>query len=430
MLREIKFIQNIGRFETAKPTHDATFGQCTLVFGENGWGKSTFADILRSLTTNNSAILEGRKTLASDAPPKAVLRFSNCPAVFESGTWTGCHPRISVYDSAFINDNVFSGDVVSADHLKNQYGLVVGDEGVRLVGRIVELDGENRENNKTIAAAESELTTVIRTVGLPTMPIDDFRALNARPDIDAAITAKDNQVQRVRRARELKTAAEPSLVPIPSETANLRHLLTQSIDEVAEAAVTRVREHVAAHQCEPKEGATVHESWLEAGMAFVRDEECPFCGQRLADRALVDAYKAFFSERYKVLGTSVKKAREALGRYTSGDFRQTVTRLGEQNAGHFRYWHEAAKLDLLEAGDIDAIITEIEHAATRLDALFAGKQANLTEAVIGKEADAALDAWDAGRAAITAVNARIACDLFPFITTAGKVMRLSFIHSG
>ena len=42
------------------------------------------------------------------------------------------HPRVAVYDSAFINDNVFSGDIVSADHLKNQYGLVVGEEGVRL----------------------------------------------------------------------------------------------------------------------------------------------------------------------------------------------------------------------------------------------------------------------------------------------------------
>lgn len=55
MLKKVKFIQNIGRFEMAKPTHDATFGTCTLIFGENGWGKSTLADILRSLATNNPA---------------------------------------------------------------------------------------------------------------------------------------------------------------------------------------------------------------------------------------------------------------------------------------------------------------------------------------------------------------------------------------
>lgn len=62
MLDEIKFIQNIGRFETAQNIK-ATFKQCTLIFGENGWGKSTLADIFRSLTTNNPCILVGRKTL-------------------------------------------------------------------------------------------------------------------------------------------------------------------------------------------------------------------------------------------------------------------------------------------------------------------------------------------------------------------------------
>jgi hypothetical protein len=41
----------------------------------------------------------------------------------------------------------------------------------------------------------------------------------------------------VRRARELKAAAEPSPLPVPTETAKLRDLLGQSIDEVAEAAL-------------------------------------------------------------------------------------------------------------------------------------------------------------------------------------------------
>jgi len=56
MLKEIKYIQNIGRFALAKPVRNAIFGSCTLIFGENGWGKSTLADILRSLTTGNAAI--------------------------------------------------------------------------------------------------------------------------------------------------------------------------------------------------------------------------------------------------------------------------------------------------------------------------------------------------------------------------------------
>ena len=407
MLKEVTFIQNVGRFETAKPTHGATFGPCTLVFGENGWGKSTLADILRSLTTNNPAILAGRTTLAADAPPKGVLRFGAQNAVFQNGAWTGPRPRIAVYDSAFINDNVFSGDIVSPDHLKNQYGLVVGEEGVRLVRRIVELDGENRENNKAITAAESELKTVIRTIGLPAMALDDFLTLEARPDIDEAIAAQDAKVQQVRRAKELKAAAEPSLFPVPTETAKLRELLGKSIDEIAEEALAKVRAHIAAHECEPPQGDIAHESWLETGMAFVRTDNCPFCGQPLADRALVDAYKDFFSEAYKALGASVKKTRDTFARYKTGDFRQTLTQLAEQNAGQFRYWHEAGKLDPPDIADTDALIAQMEDAAIRLDTLFAGKQANLTEAVLGTDGEEALAAWEAGRNRVAAENAKI-----------------------
>jgi len=108
-LREVKFVQNIGRFKAGKSVSYATFGACTLVFGENGWGKSTLADLLRSLTTDNPDIVIGRKTLAGGVDQKAVLRFGDQQAVFQNGTWSGIRPRIAVYDSVFVNENVFSG---------------------------------------------------------------------------------------------------------------------------------------------------------------------------------------------------------------------------------------------------------------------------------------------------------------------------------
>ncbi len=75
--------------------------------------------------------------------------------MFENGAWTGPTPRIAIYDSVFINENVFSGDIVSPDHLKNQYGLVVGEEGVKRVHRIVALDDENREINNAVKASRN-----------------------------------------------------------------------------------------------------------------------------------------------------------------------------------------------------------------------------------------------------------------------------------
>ena len=173
-LKEVKYVQNIGCFETGKSVADATFGPCTLVFGENGWGKSTLADLLRSMTTNNPDIVRGRKTLGGGPEQKAVVRFGDQQAVFEGGSWSGIRPRIAVYDSVFVNENLFSGDVVTNEHLKKQYGMVVGEESLRRVRRIVELDNENRENNNQSRVVEAELDGVMKAVGPEGMTRKEF----------------------------------------------------------------------------------------------------------------------------------------------------------------------------------------------------------------------------------------------------------------
>jgi energy-coupling factor transporter ATP-binding protein EcfA2 len=402
-LTEVKYIQNIGRFEKAKPTANVGFGHCTLVFGENGWGKSTLADILRSLTTNNPAIVVGRKTLAGGPEQKAILRFGTSQAAFENAAWTGPKPRIAVYDSVFVNENVFSGDIVSADHLKNQYGLVVGAEGVRLVRRIVALDDENRVINSAVRNAESEVDAVIRSVAPAGFRRGQFLGLLAHDDIDWALAEKDAEVQRARRAKEIKAAAEPQLLPVPTEIAKFRDLLGSHIDGIAEKALTAVRAHITAHQARHG-GPTSHEAWLETGTAFMRGDKCPFCGQNFDDRALVDAYKNFFSTAYKTLAENVQKARETFARYSSGDFRRTIENLAEQNTLHFGYWREVGRIEPPDLPGSATLIADMEGAAAQLDSVFQEKQSNLTQAATGAKVEGALAAWERARARLVENN--------------------------
>lgn len=407
MLQEIRFIQSIGRFEEAKPLQSTRLGPCTLIFGENGWGKSTLADILRSLSTNNPVILAGRATLDVTAPQKAILHVAGQNAVFQNGAWSGPRPPVVVYDSSFINDNVYSGDIVSAEHLKNQYGLVVGEEGVSRVRRIVELDGDNRDNNKAITDTENELKALMRAVAPPAMQLEAFLALPHRDDMDEAIAAQDLKVQQARRAKELKAAPEPATYPVPTETDKFRALLHGSIDDVAAAAVASVRAHIAAHQHHTREAAIPHESWLEAGMAFTGGEGCPFCGQQLADRTLIDAYNDIFSEAYKQLGQAVQLAVATLTRYKNDDFRQTVAKTEDQNGNQFRYWQDVGQLTPPDIEAAGAAIMRMEQAAAALLDLFAEKQANLTAAIAAARTAQALANWDAGRTYFADTNAAI-----------------------
>lgn len=55
-IQKIIDIQKVGRFEKLDTRAvGAPFSKVVLIYGENGWGKSTIADILRSLTVNKPA---------------------------------------------------------------------------------------------------------------------------------------------------------------------------------------------------------------------------------------------------------------------------------------------------------------------------------------------------------------------------------------
>ena len=404
-LREVKYIQNVGRFEKAQSVSGAAFGPCTLLFGENGWGKSTLADLLRSLTTNSPDILLGRKTLAGGPNQKAVVHFGDHQrAVFEGGAWSGVRPSIAVYDSVFVNDNVYSGDVVTNEHLKKQYGMVVGAEGVRRVRRLIALDAENRENNSQLRSVEAKLAGIVNAVGPKGMTIKTFLLLKPIPDVDANIEAKSREVKRASRAQELKRAGEPGFLPVPMETEKLRKSLHSTIDGIAEGAARDVRAHIAKHQEAGRGSAMTHESWLESGTVFVNEGECAFCGQPLNDRSLVDSYREYFSDAYKALAADVRAKRDTFSRYENGEYRNRMKEIIGQNETLFTHWKDVGQIDAPELKGIEVAIDHMEAAARPLDAVFVDKLGNLTDAATGRDVETAITAWDEGRKEIARLN--------------------------
>ena len=407
LLKQIKFVQNIGCFEKCQPLANSTFDSCTLVFGENGWGKSTLADILRSRTTNNPDIVIGRKTLASGPEQKAVLHFGDQRAVFENETWAGIKPRIAIYDSVFINDNVFSGDVISHEHLKNQYGMVVGEEGVRHVHRIGELDTENRENNTNIRLAEQNLRHIIDSVGLRGMSIEQFQELEAISDVDTLIEEKKDEIRRASRAKELKGANEPRFLPVLIEIEELRKCLHRSIEDISVASASAVRDHIAKRARKRSGRAMTYESWLEAGTKFIEGDDCVFCGQPLDDHTLVDSYAEFFSEAYKTLAADVKTKCERFAYYEEGGYHDRAKEILETNEGLYTYWYEAGQIEKPMLEGVDTVLMRIDEAARLLYAVFLEKQENLTVPASGVDVETAISTWDEMSKQIKCLNSVI-----------------------
>ena len=224
MLSKILEVQKVGRFERLEASR-ITFTKALLIFGENGWGKSTLADLLRSVATGSAAIVGGRETLASAGVQKVRLLFERSPAEYSAGAWTGHRPTIAVYDQCFINDNIYSGDAVSLEHLKRQYGIVIGSTGVSLVQAIDQLTSQINEFDKAFRDAETVMNTALRTHGLQQLQLAAFVALKTDDAIDRLIDEKTTEIGIVEKSAEIGRLALPDTLDAPTEAAVFRDAL-------------------------------------------------------------------------------------------------------------------------------------------------------------------------------------------------------------
>lgn len=108
MIQTILKIRGIGLL------HDAVgqplqFPRVTAIYGENGRGKSTMSAILSSLSTGSPAGLIGRRTIGGSHDPEVALKIEGNFHQFMDGKWSSPFPDISVFDSSFVDGNVYSG---------------------------------------------------------------------------------------------------------------------------------------------------------------------------------------------------------------------------------------------------------------------------------------------------------------------------------
>src|SRR5208283_5571110 len=117
MITRIQLIRNVGQFDSITPAPNVQLAPLTLVYAENGRGKTTLAAILRSLATGNSIPIAERRRLAALNPPHVVVEVTGGPppAVFENNTWNRTIPNMTVFDDVFVDENVYSGLAVESD---------------------------------------------------------------------------------------------------------------------------------------------------------------------------------------------------------------------------------------------------------------------------------------------------------------------------
>ena len=135
MINRLQLLRNIGLFDSVSVGANISLAPLTLVYAENGRGKTTLAAILRSLATGDPIPIGERRRLAALHPPHIVLDCDGGPpptAIFQNNAWNRTVPNMAVFDDVFVDLNVYSGLVVGPEHRQNLHELILGAQAVAL----------------------------------------------------------------------------------------------------------------------------------------------------------------------------------------------------------------------------------------------------------------------------------------------------------
>lgn len=130
MLERIEEIQGIGLLHDLKGSK-YSLSKTTLIYSDNGRGKSTLASILRSVSNGDVQSIADRRTIDGTLDPKVTWHFGSGHKVkFENGKWSEQRPEIIVFDVDFIGKNVHSGGIVKTDQRKSLLEFALGSAAV------------------------------------------------------------------------------------------------------------------------------------------------------------------------------------------------------------------------------------------------------------------------------------------------------------
>jgi wobble nucleotide-excising tRNase len=331
MIRKIVSIKNVGRFAAYGASGDVELKRYNLIFAENGRGKTTLCALLRSLQSGERSHVLGRTTLGATSAPEAEILTSGGMITFRQGGWSVTIPEIAIFDSTFISENVYSGDVVDLGHRRNLYSVIVGRQGVDLAQQIQVLDGRSRAK----AAEVAEKGAAVAAFAPRGMIADAFTALEEDAAITDKIEAKDRELDAVKQAAQIQI--RPGLLSLilpPFDRPTLQALLSRTIEGIAGDAERRVADQIRDHAMH-----TRGQAWMSEGLGYVQGNSCPFCSQPLDEvTTLITAYRSFFSAEYNalrgVIATMRRQIETSLSDRIIADFERTI----DQNAGSVEYW--------------------------------------------------------------------------------------------
>lgn len=405
MINSLHLLRNIGRFDSVTAGANLPLGQLTLLYAENGRGKTTLAAILRSLATGDPLPINERKRLAAQHPPHVVVSCTGGPpnAIFQNGAWNRTLPNMVVFDDVFVDQNVYSGLVVGSDHRQKLHELILGAQGVAINQQLQDLIDRIEVHNAELRQRAAAIPATERG----NLSVDDFCALGPVQNVDQAIEVAEQQLAAAQKQDAIRNASEFFQLALAGIDLPLVELvLGAGLEDLDATAAAQVQEHLNLIGDDSErwvsEGMERQRALVEAGV-----NSCVFCAQDISGASLIGHYRAYFGQAYRNHQQRIHSAGfQFYQAHPPSDwllFERSVTNLHDRR----RFWAEFGEFPEITI-DPAAINAERTAAYAGIDALLQQKKlAPLDPIAVPEETRLAVAAYLARRDEIVELNRQL-----------------------
>ena len=357
MLVKLDELKEIGRFASLK--HKAPqFATLSLVYARNGYGKSTISAVLRSAAENQPDYIASRRKLDAKGPCTVKSTWAAGAVNFDNGKWTTRPAKTYVFDQEFVQKNLHVADSVTRDNKRSLLPVILGEEGVRLARKIVDLDREQRDT----AAALKDQAGRIKALHPAIDNVGNYCSVPIPADINAKVAAAARAEELARQTVAVREKTPPKQIDLFTFDA-FRKVASSTIDSISGDVAEKVKRHIEEHALGPQ-----GDRWLKYGAEHQQDDACPFCSQSTRGVDIVDAFRTYYGEAYSELITArdaaIANLRSALDPAVAG-----WSAIVDANARDFEFWQTVADLNdvpRLELADRKAIEVGLDALEQRL----------------------------------------------------------------
>ena len=299
---------------------------------------------------------------------KTVLRFEDdscieCIINEEIERIDGKFPLpLEVFNVDFINQYIYLGHEVTADHKNNLYKFVFGEHQVQLQKQIDEKIEEIKEINNQIKVKKAELTKITH---ISIDKIEDFVGMNVQEtiqDLEKQISDLRIKLENLRENEYINKLSKLKPIDIKNVedlVSKVKNACMASLKELHSTTLKRFKEHIQILGEDKRK-------WLKEGFQTIKSKNlniCPFCGQDIKANELIKEYEMAFNEEYISFIRSLDKLSEQINQFSLS----YIIKIVNQNDELIQKWSEyISDLNIPQLGDIHQIEKEIKHELTHL----------------------------------------------------------------